>query len=210
MAYDMAGTADCTRKTLLQTAWSLVEERGVSGVTLAEIAARAGVSRQAVYLHFGNRAGLLIGMVRHRDATSIKARKMIRVAKGPPCLKTLDRFVRLWFEYVAEILPVARAIEAASSSDDDAAEAWRDRMETLRTLIREIVDGLADSRQLSARWTRDEATDWFWCRTHIDVWRQLVADRGWRAKAVADCVIQSLWSDLAGDGKMDAIPVLPP
>lgn len=202
MAYDVASTADDTRTALLQTAWRLVEERGVSGVTLAEIAAAAGVSRQAVYLHFGNRAGLLIGMVRHRDATSTKARKMIRLAKDAPCLATLDRFVRLWFGYVAEILPVARAIEAASSSDEDAAAAWQDRMETLRTLIREIVDALADSRQLTARWTREEATDWFWCRTHIDVWSQLVADRGWRPEAVADRIIQSLWTDLAGDGKM--------
>ena len=39
-------------------------------VTVAEIAAATGVSRQLVYLHFYNRAGLLVAMARHHDGPS--------------------------------------------------------------------------------------------------------------------------------------------
>lgn len=186
------------RTALLEAAWRFAEERGLAQVTLAQIAAAAGLSRQTVYLIFGSRAGLLIGMVRHRDATSVKARKMVPAARAQPGRETIERFVRLWFAHADAILPVARAIAAASSDDEDARSAWRDRMDTQRELIRQIVDGLADSRQLSAGWTRDEATDWFWSRVHLDVWHQLVVERGWRAERAIACIVESLWTDLVG------------
>ena len=37
---------------------------------MKDIAAAAGVSRQLVYFHYGNRAGLLTAMARHRDEAS--------------------------------------------------------------------------------------------------------------------------------------------
>jgi hypothetical protein len=56
----------------------------------------------------------------------------------------------LWFGHVAEILPVARAIEAAAAGDPDAAA--RGRTERRRCArIRCIIDGLADSGQLASR-----------------------------------------------------------
>ena len=49
-----------TKTRILETAWTLVNERGI-GVGVGEIAAAAGVSRQLVYVHFTSRAGLLVG-----------------------------------------------------------------------------------------------------------------------------------------------------
>jgi AcrR family transcriptional regulator len=59
-----------TRSRILETAWKLVRDRGTNGVTIAEIAAAAGVSRQLIYFHFQNRAGLLVAMARHHDVRS--------------------------------------------------------------------------------------------------------------------------------------------
>ena len=39
-------------------------------MTVADIAAASGVSRQLVYHHFESRAGLLVAMARHHDAAS--------------------------------------------------------------------------------------------------------------------------------------------
>jgi hypothetical protein len=94
-------------------------------------------------------------------------------------------------------LPVARAIEAASVSDPDAAAAWEDRMQSLRAVLRGIVDRLAATDQLGPAWTKGEATDWLWSRTHIDVWRQLVVERNWNPSDVVDRVASSLWLELA-------------
>jgi len=40
--------------------------------------------------------------------------------------------IRLWFEHVTVILPIARAIEAAATSDPDARAAWQERMDANR------------------------------------------------------------------------------
>src|SRR5215813_9184497 len=59
-----------TRARILGTAWQLVQDRGAAAVTVKEVAAAAGVSRQLVYFHYQNRAGLLLAMARHRDRSS--------------------------------------------------------------------------------------------------------------------------------------------
>jgi len=59
-----------TPTRILEAAWALVIERGTVDETVAEIAAAAGVSRQLVYFHFDNRAGLLTAMARQRDESS--------------------------------------------------------------------------------------------------------------------------------------------
>jgi len=120
--------------------------------------------------------------------------------------QSVERFVRLWFAHVAGILPIARAIAAAAASDDDARSAWHDRMDTHRALVRQMVDGLADSGQLSKRWSREEATDWFWSRVHLEVWQQLVVERGWTTERLTARVVESLWNDLTGSAAAHEIP----
>jgi AcrR family transcriptional regulator len=44
---------------ILQAAFDLVAEHGVSGVTVDAVAARAGVGKQTIYRHWGSRAGLI-------------------------------------------------------------------------------------------------------------------------------------------------------
>ncbi|WP_365708818.1 TetR family transcriptional regulator, partial [Parvibaculum sp.] len=41
-----------TRGEILDAAWTLIAERGAS-VSLGEVAAAAGITRQSVYVHFG-------------------------------------------------------------------------------------------------------------------------------------------------------------
>ena len=53
-----------TRTRALKAAWKLLEEGG-SSVRMADIAKAAGISRQAVYLHFPTRAELLVAVTRH-------------------------------------------------------------------------------------------------------------------------------------------------
>ena len=46
-------------KSLIEEGVKLIEEKGVNGLTLREIGARAGVSRTAAYRHFSDKAELL-------------------------------------------------------------------------------------------------------------------------------------------------------
>ncbi len=51
-----------TRSMILDTAECVFNEKGVSGTTLADIAAAAGVTRGAIYWHFKNKADLFEAM----------------------------------------------------------------------------------------------------------------------------------------------------
>ena len=59
-----------TRARILDAAWQRVRASGPGGVSVKAVAAAAGVSRQLVYFHFRNRAGLLLAMTRHHDRAS--------------------------------------------------------------------------------------------------------------------------------------------
>ncbi|MEU0267111.1 TetR family transcriptional regulator [Nocardioides sp. NPDC006303] len=49
-----------SRAALIQAAIALVTERGTAAIPISDIAAAAGVSRQLVYQHFGDRDALLL------------------------------------------------------------------------------------------------------------------------------------------------------
>ena len=53
-----AEQSDQTQRALLAAARALFTERGYAATSLAAIAARAGVTRGALYYHFENKAGL--------------------------------------------------------------------------------------------------------------------------------------------------------
>jgi len=71
-----------TRVAILDAAWELIVESGKLDVVQAEIAAKAGVSRQTIYLAFGGRAGLLVAMLRNRDAHSGQVARLMEIADG--------------------------------------------------------------------------------------------------------------------------------
>ena len=73
-----------------------------------------------VYVHFRSRAGLLIAMARDRDRRSGFAARVAAARELPPA-EALERLLREWLAYVPEILPVARALEAAAITGEAGA-----------------------------------------------------------------------------------------
>lgn len=185
-----------TRSRILEAAWSLVGERGTtSGVTVAGIAAAAGVSRQLVYFHFENRAGLLAAMARHHDAQS-GFRERVAATRELPSAEELEGLLRAWLGYVPEILPVARALEAAEIAGEDGGVAWRDRMDSLREVFRGAVARIADDGRLAEGWTVETAADWVWARSHLETWQHLVGERGWSPADYAELSVRSILAEV--------------
>jgi AcrR family transcriptional regulator len=180
----------------LEAAWGLVGERGTTGgVTVAGIASAAGVSRQLVYFHFENRAGLLAAMARHHDVDSGFAGRVAASREMPP-EEGLEELLRTWCEYVPEILPVARALEAAESMGDEGGAAWRDRMDDLREAFRIAVERVANDGRLAEGWTVETATDWVWARSHLATWQHLVVERGWSPDDYKELSIRSILAEV--------------
>jgi AcrR family transcriptional regulator len=186
-----------TRTRLLEAAWQAVLADGVGSLTLREVAERADVSRQAVYLHFQNRAGLLTAMARHQDVASGFADRVALTTTLEP-RAAFDALLRAWFDYLPEILPAARALEAAAITGDEGAVAFDDRMRDWHQVIRASVRRLATVGVLLPGWSADAAADWVWSRVHPSTWERLVTERCWSRRRFEQRTLASLHSDLFG------------
>jgi AcrR family transcriptional regulator len=178
-----------TRSRILDAAWELVDEQGTAAVRMADVAAAAGVSRQMVYVYFEGRAGLLVAMARHHDASSGFAGRVAAAHALKP-RAALEALLRAWSAYIPEILPVARALEALGTA------AWEDRMADLRAQFRRAVGRLADAGALAPGWTPEHATDWIWARSHVADYQHLVVERGWSPEDYTERCITSILAEV--------------
>jgi AcrR family transcriptional regulator len=174
-----------TRARILEAAWTRVTERGRVDIPIAEIAREAGVTRQSVYLAFGNRTGLMIAMARHADDQSVHSHHLRAVAAGADDgPEALMAFVDAWLHHLPEIYPVGVLLGAAAITDPEAAAVFNDRMVgSLHARYRQVLSRLNAAGHLAAGYTPDTAADLAWSLTHIDAWRQLVVERGWTPEA---------------------------
>jgi AcrR family transcriptional regulator len=184
-----------TRERILDAAWQLARDRGAAAVSVKDVAAAAGVSRQLVYFHYRNRAGLLLAMARHQDQASGFVRR-VAAARALPPVPGFEAFLREWCGYLAEILPVARALEAAYITGDEGGEAWQDRMSELHEACRMAVERVAGDNRLAPGWTVASAADWAWSRVLPSSWAHMVGMRGWDPGRYTERTVGSLLEEL--------------
>jgi AcrR family transcriptional regulator len=181
-----------TRARVLQATWALVEERGAN-FRLADAAARAGVSRQTVYLHFGDRVGLFVALVDHIDLSlgSLDLRESVFTA--PDGVESLRRWIEIMSTYTARIDSVCRVLELGQYDDPALSAAWRDRMRRRRNdLVGWIVDRIAKEGRLAPGWTAGTAADLVYVVTMPAAWRELVHELGWSHAAYAEAMTAML------------------
>lgn len=167
-----------TTERLLEAAWAEANEHGVADLTLANVAARAGVSRQAVYLHFANRAELLVAVAAWIDRRS-GFRGRVRAARDHSPVDALVVLLDSWFDYLPTILPVALALEGAALTGTDGAAAYRDRMDDWHEGIGLALARVAEADGLAEGWTTTEAADWTWATVHPTHVHHFISERGW-------------------------------
>ena len=146
---------------------------------MSDVAEAAGVSRQAVYLHFASRAELMVATVRYGDRMLglEERRRRFRAARGG--VELLEAYVEFWGNYIPEIYGVARALLEARETDEAAAAAWDDRMGAVRESCRITIEALHRDGMLAPGWSRDEAVDLLWTMLSIRNWEHLTNDCGW-------------------------------
>ena len=156
-----------------------MEERSGQGVRMRDVAGAAGVSRQAVYDHFGSRADLMVATVRYGDEVLGLDERLGRYRALSSGVERLGAFVEFWGNYVPEIHGIARALMAARETDEAVAAAWDDRMGVVYEACRDIVERLHRDGTLARGWSLDEAADVLWTMLSIHNWESLVLERGW-------------------------------
>lgn len=185
------GKSARTQTEILDAAWGLISENGAD-VSMAEIAKMVGLSRQAVYLHFGTRGGLLMALVRRADDRFGVKEDFFAAMEQPAAAEKLDACLQVWFQFVRKILPVARDLVRLRATDADAAAAWEDRMMDLRSWIAILVRQLKTEGALASHWTQEEATDYIWTASSVQTWDMLVTERGWDEHRAETVLRQSI------------------
>jgi AcrR family transcriptional regulator len=188
-----------TRTTILEAAWALLEERG-TGIRIADIAAKAGVSRQAVYLHFRDRASLFVALGDHIDVTFGRDRLRSHVFGAPTGVDSLRRWVQTMSWYIAKIDSVSRILELAADSDEALSAAWKDRMTGRRGHVRRIAERIAAEGRLAEGWTVETAADLIFAVTLPGSWRVLTSVVGWSQERYAEEVTGLLERSLLTSG----------
>lgn len=173
------GDTKATRRAILDATRELLDQPGAATVGMERIAAEAGFSRQAIYRHFGSRAGLLKAVLADIDERAGAATAVERILDAGDPAAVLDALVAWWAEYVADFAGIARSVYAGRGADPDLAVAWEDRMEALMDVCRLVAGCCADAGQLRDELSRSAAAEVLWGLLSIPLWDQLTVDRGW-------------------------------
>ena len=177
-----------TRTRILESTRALLEENQGRGVRMSDIARRAGVSRQALYLHFGTRSALLIATTRHLDEVEGIEERLAPSRHAPSGTARLDAFVEAWGNYIPDIHGVARALLAVQDTDEAARDAWEDRMDAVRQGCAAAIAALVRDGDLAPEHDAEEATDLLWTLLSVRNWEQLTRDCGWSQERYVETV----------------------
>jgi len=158
-----------------------MEEQPGHGVRMSDIAKAAGISRQALYLHFPARAELLIGTTRYVDEVLDVDARLEPVRTAATGIEHLDALIAFWGDHVPRIYGVARALMSMRDTDAAAASAWDERMDAVREGCRAAIEAVDRDGHLSDDWTVETATDMLWAMLSVRNWEQLTAECGWTA-----------------------------
>jgi AcrR family transcriptional regulator len=172
-------SSEATRTRILDAARGELEARAWAGLRLEDVARAAGVSRQAIYLHFGSRSALLLALVERVDEAEGLPALVAHVHAAPDAVQALDRLVALNAAYEPRIRAVVLAHDAARRRDADLEAAWQDRMRRRRALCRHVVRRLEAEGRLTPGIEAPEAADLAWALLGSRVHEDLVHVRRW-------------------------------
>src|SRR5918999_4261754 len=112
-----------TRTRILEATRRLMEERRGQGVRMRDIADAAGISRQAVYDHFGSRAKLLVATTHYVDEVRGLRERRRRFREATGGVERLEAYVEFWGNYIPEVYGMAKALLAVPRTHQAADPA---------------------------------------------------------------------------------------
>ena len=186
-----------TRDRILDAAREILEKEGEVAPTMSAIARAAGLSRQAVYLHFPDRTALLVALVEHVDRREDLAAGLETMRAAPDAAAEIRAWVDMQSWRNPRIAPLARALDHARHRDPASSEAWRDRTSNRMRGAVEIVRRLRRERILHPTWKSAEAAALLWEMTSFRVWDDLVNDAGMAPERYVEVVTSASLAALA-------------
>lgn len=175
-----------TRTRILTATWQLMEQRRGQGVHMSDIAKAAGISRQALYLHFASRTELMIATINYVDEVKGLNERLNQLKAATTGIELLEACVEVWGNYIPEIYGLAKAMLTTRDTDEATATAWNGCMNCLRDFCRETIELLDQEGHLASQWSQKQAIDMFWTMLSINNWEQLTIECGWSTSQYID------------------------
>jgi AcrR family transcriptional regulator len=164
---------------------------------MSAVARAAGISRQALYLHFPDRARLLLALVADADDREQLQAGLDTVVQAADAAAAIRAWARVQIWHNPKIAALARALESARRTDPAAAAAWQDRMGGRMRGALSIIERLRAEGRLDPAWTTAEAAALLWELTSFHVWDDLVTDAGIAPDRYAEIITAAALSALA-------------
>lgn len=168
-----------TRANVLKAAKALFTRRGIDAVTMAELAAKAGVSTSTVYGLFQSKEGVLRALMETAlfgGRYQVARARLEEIADPVEQVRVTASVARAIYESESAELGLMRGASAFSP----ALRKIEQKFEHTRfTLQRERIERLHEGRKLKKGLTVDGARRILWMYTSRDVYRLLVDEGGW-------------------------------
>ena len=166
--------APSTREALLEAGRSLLLSR--EKFSMGTVGKQAGVSRQAVYLHFADRYALLDAIVQAALDAGGAPEGLQRIHDAPSADAGLTILVEVMVGLTVAHGALEHAVRAVLASDKDLAERWAARGGRRRA-IASAVDRLVDEGRIRPELDREAAVDAAYALTGTEVLLRLL-ERG--------------------------------
>lgn len=186
------GGDPATRQRICEAALRLIVKRGGADIPLADVAKAARVSRQALYLHFKDRAALFLAVAQHADEKRGLPEAILRLQQAPTGIDALRFMAAVRATMNPEIWPLARILDSVRREDPAAKIILQNRLVVRLGACRRIVDQLARDGSLRAALEPAIAADLLWAFTSLRTWEDLVLVRGWTAAQYEERVAAAL------------------
>ena len=182
-----------SRARILDAALRLIRKQRRATVTMAQIAKAARLSRQAVYLHFADRAELMAALVRHvHESLGLPAAIQRMMTDARTGIGLIEADVSMQARFNPGVWAVARAVDAVRRTDAAAARAWQERLDSRLDRCRAIVARLKAEGTLRPELDPSIAADLLWTMTSLRMWEDLVLEREWTPEQYQEYVTKVL------------------
>ncbi len=181
MLYSMSsGGRPDTRAAILEAARELFEEQGYFGAALEAVAKKAGVSRQAIYLHFASKADLLTDLHMHIYETDVvPALERHPIWTAPTALEALDATIAVDAEVASKVWRIHEALTVARRHHPEVDQTLRPREEERYEEMVRLSRWLKKEGELPAKMRVGTFADMLWGVASLGTFQNLVIERGW-------------------------------
>jgi AcrR family transcriptional regulator len=197
MLYSMSSGKPDTRIAILDAARVLFEEQGYFGAGLEAVAKKAGVSRQAIYLHFTSKADLLTALhMRIYETDVVPALERHPVWAASSALDAVDAMVAVDAEVASRIWKFHESLVVARRHHPEVDETLRPReAERYEELVR-LGRWLRKDGELPTNMRVATFADVMWGLTSLGTFVNLVVERGWSIERFTRWVRETIRAQL--------------